>query len=203
MHVFVPFDASEPKTRLSSVLDRAERREFATVMLDSVVETIEASGHDAKVLATAPIDCEAAVTVDGRPLTPAVNDVLSDAPMPAGVVMADLPLLSVRSLERLFGAAGDVVIAPGVGGGTNALVVDHDEFRVDFHGVSYEDHREIAQQCGASLTTVDSFRLALDVDEPADLGEVLLHDTGQVADWLVEHGFEIDGSDGRMTVERP
>lgn len=202
MHVFVPFDASDPKTRLASLLDEPERREFATVMLDVVVERLQNSGHEVEVLATESIDSTGDVTVDNRPLTPAVNDAVATTSEPVGIVMADLPLLTSESIAKLFEATGDIVIAPGIGGGTNALVVDHDGFYVDFHNVSYGDHRQIARECGASLTTVDSFRLALDIDEPADLGEILLHGTGRVATWLRERGIEIDGSGGRMTVER-
>ena len=179
MRVVVPFSAERPKTRLSSVLDADERRTFARVMLRDVLDALASTGHDPTVVATAPVDCDAPVEVDERPLTEAVNDRLpggagddaaadagaaaeDDRPDPVAVVMADLALATPAALERLFAPDADVVLAPGRGGGTNALVVRHPGFRVDYHGASIRDHRAIARDVGASTATVDSFRLATD-----------------------------------------
>ena len=120
-------------------------------------------------------------------------------------VAADLALVTPTAVECLVDAAADadVAIAPGRGGGTNALVVSHPDFRVDFHGVSYRDHRRIAREVGASVAVVDSMRLATDVDVPADLAEVLLHGDGEAAVWLSEAGFELDAGDGRVGVSHP
>jgi len=202
MRVLVPFDARDPNTRLAPVLAESERQAFAEAMLADVLETLDVAGHDARVLATAPVECAAPVTVDERPLTPAVNAALADAEFPLAVVMADLALLTPAALARLVEPDTDVVIAPGIGGGTNALVVRHPGFRVDYHGVSYRDHRERARECGASLATVDSFRLAADVDEPSEFVELLLHGEGRARDWLVDAGFEVVASDGRTTARR-
>jgi 2-phospho-L-lactate guanylyltransferase len=215
MRVVVPFDAREPNTRLEPVLDADERRGFARAMLADVLAALRGVDRtlDVRVLATAPVetgsDTDAEVTVDDRPLTPAVNAALAATEGPVAVVMADLPLVVPGALERLFqrrdGArdrGADVVLAPGLGGGTNALLARHPDFRVDYHGVSYRDHREAAAEVGAAVQTVDSFRLALDVDDPADLAEVLLHSDGEAAAWLREAGFAVSAGDGRMTVER-
>ncbi|MFC5367425.1 2-phospho-L-lactate guanylyltransferase [Salinirubrum litoreum] len=169
------------------------------------------------------------VTVDDRPLTTAVNGVFeetltatADDPRTAtanetahesatdrregadavAVVMADLALATPESLERLFGAESEVVAVPGRGGGTNALVVRHPDFRVDYHGASIRDHRRIAREVGAEYAEVDSMRLATDVDEPADLAELLLHGEGRATDWLRDAGFEVDVTDGRVGVTR-
>lgn len=123
---------------------------------------------------------------------------------PVAVVMADLALATPRALSRLFEPDADVVIAPGRGGGTNALVVDHPNFRVDYHGVSYRDHRAVADDVGADVAVVDSFRLATDVDEPGDLTEAYLHapDDGATRAWLRSAGFELDVREGRVDVSR-
>jgi 2-phospho-L-lactate guanylyltransferase len=206
MHALVPFDGERPKTRLSPVLDADERRAFATAMLDDVVEAVREAGHDPTVLATGPVDVDAPVETDERPLTPAVNAVLDrerpDRDDPLAVVAADLALATPAAVSRLAAADGDVVLAPGLGGGTNALVVGAPGFRVDFHGVSYRDHRRAAERVGATTTTVDSLRLSTDVDEPADLVEVLLHGEGRAPGWLREAGFELDAGDGRVRVRR-
>ncbi len=218
MQVVVPFAAGEPKTRLADTLTADERREFALVMLEDVLETIRATGQTPRVLTTREIDVDAPLSIDTRPLTSAVNAVLAGrsesnervestesdptGPDPIAIVMADLALVTPSALERLFSADGDVVLAPGRGGGTNALVARHPDFRVDYHGTSYLDHVEIAQEAGASVTELDSHRLATDVDEKSDLAEVLLHRDGAARDWLEDAGFSLAVTSGRVTVTR-
>ena len=203
MRVVVPFAVEQPKTRLADVFAPAERRELARVMLADVLRSLRDAGHAPEVLATAEIDVDAPLTVDERPLNAAVDTVLEGAELPVAVVMADLPLATPDALARLFVPEDDVVLAPGRGGGTNALLTRHPAFRVDYHGASYRDHRERAHDLGASVTTVDSHRLATDVDECTDLAEVLLHGTGATRRWLEAQGVRLDASgDGRVTVCR-
>lgn len=202
MDVLVPFDTEDPKTRLSPVFTVAEREDFARKMLRDVIATVRAAGAEPTVLSTGDPAVDAAVRVDDRPLSDAVNAALADNSPPVAVVMADLPLVTPEALDRLFDAPGDVVLAPGVGGGTNAFVSRTDDFRVDYHGTSYLDHRERAADCGADVTTVDSFRLSLDIDEPGDLPEVLLHSDGEARAWLDRAGVDIDVSRGRVTPTR-
>ncbi|MEF8814338.1 MAG: 2-phospho-L-lactate guanylyltransferase [Halovenus sp.] len=191
MEVFVPFDAAEPKTRLAPVLDDRERNAFAGRMLRDVLETLETVDTDVTVLATGAVECSVPVVVDDQPLTAAVNSVLTDADGPVAIVMADLALVTKRAIERLFAPESDVVLAPGRGGGTNAIVTREPDFRVDFHGVSIRDHLAAAKACDAQVETVDSYRLACDIDEPDDLLEVLLHSDRRAATWLREAGFTI------------
>lgn len=202
MRVFVPFDATAPKTRLSPVLDAGERAAFARAMLEDVLEAVEVAGGEPTVLATDSIDAPAPVTVDDRPLDDAVDDRLADAERAVAIVVADLPLATPAALERLFGADGEVVLAPGRGGGTNAIVARRPDFRVDYHDASIRDHRAIAEGIGASVHEVDSYRLGTDVDEPADLAEVLLHGDGGAATWLRDRGFELAIEGGRVGVRR-
>jgi 2-phospho-L-lactate guanylyltransferase len=201
MRVVVPFAAEQPKTRLSSFLTLAERRAFAHAMLADVLATIRETGHDPELLSTVPVDIEAPTTVDERPLTAAVNAVLETS-SPVAVVMADLPLATPAALSALFDSSEDVVLAPGRGGGTNALVACHPEFRVDYHGTSYLDHRERARRIGASVATVDSFRLGTDIDERADLAEVLVHGDGRARAWLDRAGVRLAREGGRVGVAR-
>jgi len=203
MRTIVPFDATAPKTRLAPVLDGAERRSFARAMLSDVLRTLEPTPADPLVVATAPVDCETPVEVDDRSLTEAVNARLGAEP--TAVVVADLALATPASVERLFAPDADVTLVPGRGGGTNALAVRDPSFRVDYHGASFRDHRRIAASVGASVATVDSFRLSTDVDEPADLVEVLLHaPDGAAGSWLADRGFEVtvEGIDERVVARR-
>lgn len=202
MRVLIPFDARNPKTRLSPVLDSDERTAFARVMLEDVLAVLARTAHEPEILSTDRFECEYPVTVDERPLTTAVNAVLDEADLPVAIVMADLALLTGDALEVLFAPTADVVVAPGLGGGTNALVVRHPDFRVDYHGTSYRDHCQHARATGASVASVDSFRLALDVDDPADLVEVLLHGEGAAVEWLRNAGFVVEASEDSPTVVR-
>jgi 2-phospho-L-lactate guanylyltransferase len=228
VRVVVPYAVEQPKTRLSPVLSSAERVAFSAAMCRDVCDAIRAAGETPELLATAPVESDddtfetVPVTVDDRPLTPAVNGVLAETLSPSAsrgatresatdrgngadavaVVMADLALATPGSLRRLFTAKGEVVAVPGRGGGTNALVVRRPDFRVDYHGASIRDHRRIARGIDADYREVDSMRLATDVDEPEDLAELLLHGEGRATDWLREAGFAVDVADGRVGVTR-
>jgi 2-phospho-L-lactate guanylyltransferase len=203
MRAVIPFDVRAPKGRLSPVLDPEERVSFAHAMLRDVLRAMEPTPLEPTVVSTAPLeaDVSAPVRVDDRPLDPAV-DAAIDAGTPVAVVMADLPLADPAALERLLATEGDVVFAPGLGGGTNAMVVRASEFSVDYHGASIADHRRIAEDRGLTVGEVDSLRLGTDVDEPADLLEVLLHGGGRSREWLAAAGLRVETTSGRATVTR-
>jgi len=202
MRVLVPFDSTDPNTRLSPVLSLSERSEFAAAMCRDVCSAIDAAGHTPELLATAPVDCEVPVTVDQRSLSDAVNAALSERSLPVAVVMSDLPLVTAETVKRLLAPEAAIVLAPGLGGGTNALVSRSPSFSVDYHDGSYRKHRNIATAEGLSVTTLDSFRLALDIDAPEDLAEVLLHAQGRAATWLRDAGFTLEQRDGRAVAVR-
>ncbi len=48
----------------------------------------------------------------------------------------------------------------------------------------------------------DSFNLSTDIDEVADLAEVLLHGNGESARYLKKLGFELSENGGRVGVKR-
>ena len=202
MHVVVPFDRERPKTRLGERFDREDRAAFATAMLRDVLAAVRAAGGEPTVLATAPVDVDAPVTVDERPLTGAVNAALSRADLPAAVVMADLALATPQALSALFARDGGVVLVPGRGGGTNAVLAREPGFRVDYHGTSYLDHLRAARGLGVSVAVVDSYRLSTDIDEPADLPEVLLHADGRAQEWLRDAGVTLDARGRERTATR-
>lgn len=203
MRVIVPFDGATPKTRLGPMLDQRERRQFARAMLNDVLRAVHAAGGHPLVLAPAPFDLpQTRVCVDDRSLSTAVNAQLQSGPMETAVVMADLPLVTPDALERLFDEPGDVVLAYGTGGGTNAIVSRHPGFRVDYHDGSYHDHLANAQNIDATVSEVDSFGLAHDIDEPTDLADLLIRGDGTAVAWLRHHGFTVDETDGRGGIRR-
>ncbi|WP_312909128.1 2-phospho-L-lactate guanylyltransferase [Natronosalvus caseinilyticus] len=211
MQVVVPFAEESPKSRLAPVLEREERRRLARAMLADVCSALRAVGREPTILATEPLsastlnaleDPDVNVIVDDRALTPAVNAVLESVDDTVAIVMADLALATPAALETLFETPGEVVVAPGRGGGTNALVVRHPAFRTDYHGASILDHRRQAREIEASLETVDSFRLATDVDEPADLVEGWLHGGDHTRAALEAFGFDLETTEGRVRLVR-
>jgi 2-phospho-L-lactate guanylyltransferase len=211
MRVVVPYTDREPKSRLAPVLSEPERRAFARAMLADVVDAVRNAGHVPELLVPEPIDFadvdldDVPTTVDDRSLTPAVDaaiDRVGESVPEMAVVMADLPLATPTALRRLAAAGGDIAVAPGRGGGTNALVVRDPAFSVDYHGASYRDHRDAAAAAGLSVGIVDSMRLTTDIDESEDLAEVLLHGDGRAREWLVDAGVELDTTGGRVGVRR-
>jgi 2-phospho-L-lactate guanylyltransferase len=172
-------------------------------MLQDVVEATAASGHTPVVLATESVDIDVDCVVSTESLSSAVNTALKsavqqeppsddkDVTQPKAVVMADLGLISEDALSRLFSSESDVAIAPGLKGGTNALFVRSPDFYVSYHNFSYLDHCAIAEEHGLTVSKVDSFRLACDMDRPSELVELFLHGTGQAAEFITER-FELD-----------
>lgn len=203
MRAVIPFDATTPKRRLSPLLDAEERQAFALAMLRDVLKAVSQGPFEPTVHSTAPLadSVSAPVTVDDRPLDAVITDAIANA-TPVAVVMADLPLLTPDSLARLREQDGDVVLAPGRGGGTNAMVVRDPAFETDYHGASIRDHRRIAREMDLTVAEIDSYRLGADVDEPADLLEVLLHGAGESAAWLESAGFRIETGSGRPEAVR-
>lgn len=210
MRTVVPFDPRNPNSRLASVFDGAgdsERREFAAAMLADVLDAVRGAGGEPELLATAPVerDVGVSVSVDDRSLSVAVQAALDEGPLPVAVVMADLALATPAAVGRLFDGDGDVVIAPGTAGGTNALVVREPGFAVDYHGASFRDHVAAAERAGLDVATVDSFRLAVDVDDEQDLVDVLVHGDAdsRAAGWLADAGYGLAVRDGEPVVVEP
>jgi 2-phospho-L-lactate guanylyltransferase len=199
MRTIVPVSGANPKTRLGHILAPDERLAFTEAMLADVTAAIEQTGRTPEVISTASVSCDVPVTIDTRGLDSLINGLLEE---PLAVVMADLPLLRPAAIDRLFAPDTDVVLAPGLGGGTNAVVCRDPTFHVDYHDVSIQDHRAIVAQHNLTLTELDSRRFATDIDEPRDLAEVLLHSDGAAADWLRDAGFELEVSNGQLFAVR-
>lgn len=213
MDVYVPYDPRNPKTRLSPLLTESERHELSRMMLQDVVETIASTGHAPIVLTTEPLNLDIKTVVSTKPLSNAVNSILRRynhperqvpeqlTAQPVSIVMADLGLLTEDALARLFTVEADVTLAPGLRGGTNALVTRSAGFHVDYHGTSYLDHRAIARERGLEVTEIDSLRLSCDIDEPDDIIELLLHGTGQAREYIDTH-FELAPKGEADTIRR-
>ena len=200
----IPFRPVNPKTRLSGLLSQPEREVFARAMLADVVGAVRAAGLDPLVLSTHPYDCPGVeVRVAPVGLSDALNALLPTLDGPVLVIMADLPLATPEAVRRLVDAAAEVAIAPGRGGGTNAIHIrDTARFHVDYYEISVAKHLAIAAAAGLSVEVVDSFRLYLDLDEEEDLVDLLIHGDGQARACLESLGIGLAVTRGRVGLER-
>ena len=211
MRAVIPFKKSNAKSRLSPLLTDKEREEFAMAMLSDVAGTLVRSGcfEVVDILSTSVIDFEGAnIVLANSGLNEALNEYLKKMSShsmdePVLIIMADIPLVSIKNIKDITASPSDVVIAPGRMGGTNAIFIrDPSRFHVDYYGASFFKHRDIAQNKGLAFEIFDSFNLSTDIDEVADIAEVLIHGTGRAADCLKRLGFSLAGNGGRLGVKR-
>ncbi|MDD1719802.1 MAG: 2-phospho-L-lactate guanylyltransferase [Methanoregulaceae archaeon] len=200
----IPFKPVNPKTRLSCLLDQREREAFAEAMLDDVITAVRGTGCDICVLSTSSYSRPGTrVVVDERGLNESLNDFIASSSDPVLVIMADLPLATPEAVNDMLQREGDVVFAPGRGGGTNAIFVRAvRDFHVDYYGASFLKHVRIAGESGLSIGISDSFRLHTDIDEKEDLVELLIHGKGESRRFLESSGFSLKVEKGRVGVER-
>ena len=200
----IPFRPVNPKTRLSGLLSLDEREAFARAMLADVVGAVRSAGLEPLVLATTDYDCPGVgVRVAPCGLSDALNELLPTLDEPVLIIMADLPLADTGAIRRLTGTDADVAIAPGRGGGTNALFIrEPARFHVDYYQCSVAKHLGIAREACLSTELVDSFRLYLDLDEEEDLVDLLIHGTGQARACLESLGVELAVTRGRVGIAR-
>lgn len=185
---------SDGKTRLSPVLDPAERSALTREMLERVVRAALGTVSRAEVVVISP-DPDALAEV-GR-IDPSIRLLLQDAERPGLnpaleqaaaavrnegsstvlILPADLPLISSTDIDHLLRRDAPVVIAPDRHGmGTNALMVRLDAFGepfvFQFGEGSYGKHHDEAARLGVDATTAMSLGTSFDLDTPDDLKEL-------------------------------
>jgi len=191
MKAIIPFKKKNAKSRLSPLLSRSEREMLAERMLEDVIGALEGSvveGHE--------------VLTEGS-LNEAINGAIHGTKEPVLVIMPDLPLIQPRHVNEMVSANADVVIAPGRGGGTNALFLQEPQrFGVDYSKSSFLNHLRIARDANMSVCIYDSFFVSTDMDEPGDLVELLIHGKGAAALYLHEIGVVLSTTSGRVSVKK-
>ena len=179
MLAIVPVKGLEgAKSRLSPLLSPAERARLVRSMLDGVLAACaEASAVDATLVVTpdpglAPAGV-ALLVDEGTGHGPALAAALADPRARGGVlvVMADCPLASPESLDRLAAAARPAALVPAADGGMNAVALCRAGLFEPAFGVpgSAETTIERARAAGIEPAIVEDPLLALDVDRPSDL----------------------------------
>jgi len=199
----IPFRPANPKTRLSGVLTEEERGSFAHAMLTDVIAAVHDCGSDVTLLSTEPYECpQATVVVRNEELNEALNWILPQCEEPVLIIMSDLPLVTKETILRVCSTTYDLAIVPGLGGGTNILYIrDPKRYHVQYYGYSFRQHVTIAEELGMTVECIDSMRMSMDVDEPEDLVELLIHGSGIAKEWLIQHEFTLSAESGRVKIK--
>jgi 2-phospho-L-lactate/phosphoenolpyruvate guanylyltransferase len=202
--VVIPFKPINPKTRLSSVLEQNEREQFAVMMLRDVITAVKEAGAEPVILATSPfVEGDLQVRVLDEGLNESLNIFCSEVNGPLGIIMADLALIDADAVRRLLSPQTYVSIAPGRGGGTNAVFIrSGKKFHALYYGTSFLKHVNYFSEAGLPYEVVDSFRLHCDIDEKEDLVEILLHNSGNSRRYLESIGFGLEDRKSRIGVGR-
>ncbi len=211
MRAVIPFKKSNAKSRLGALLSEKEREEFAIAMLTDVAGALlESDCFDVvDILSTSIVEVEGTnIVLTEKGLNESLNEYLQKMSThsinePVLIIMADIPLVSIKNVKDIAASSADITIVPGRMGGTNALFIrDPSAFRVDYYGASFLKHCEIASGNGLKSEVFDSFNLSTDIDEICDLAEVLIHGKGHAAGCLEELGFTLAENGGRVGVKR-
>lgn len=210
IQVIIPFKARGGKSRLSGVLNPAERRLFAFAMLRDVLAAASGQGRATVLSEMGPgseeVGLDADILESELELNDALNSLISHHaslgwPSNILIIMADLALLREKDVREMICCPGDVVLCPGRGGGTNMILIRSPKFRTCYQGLSFPRHIACAQKIGLNVSIFESFRAGCDIDEPTDLAEVLLHSEGEAKKVLERMGFGLSQK-GRSILER-
>jgi 2-phospho-L-lactate guanylyltransferase len=214
MRAVIPFKQENAKSRLSDILSETQRQEFALAMLYDVIAAVERSKKfDFIEVINSSISCAmntnfpsiVNILLIEKGLNETLNEYLTNAAsnkvQDIFIIMADMPLVTEKQITELTELHGDIVIAPGSGGGTNVLSIHNpDKFHVDYYGTSFLDHLRIANEANQSIDVYDSFLVSTDMDEPDDLVELLIHGHGHAVEYLRSTGIDLDTSTGRLNL---
>jgi 2-phospho-L-lactate guanylyltransferase len=212
IHCVVPFKSSGCKRRLSSLLSSEQRWLLAVAMLRDVLRALR-SIEMVTVLARPGMsedligDLNASLRFSELELGDALNELIAEnaaAGWPADllIVMADLPLICEEDVLGIIRVPGDVVLAPGRGGGTNMILIRDGRFRTRYIGLSFAKHQREAEELGIETGYYYSYRAGCDIDEPGDLIEIMLHSNGEARALLERFGLSIVESEGRARLKR-
>lgn len=200
MRVVLPFKLCGAKSRLASILSLQERELLALSMLEDVLAAVSGLGK-VTLLSRPGIDVlrftmPVEVVESDLDLNQALNAFLQHMVREGWredllIVMSDLALLTREDVSGMVNTEGDVVLAPGRGGGTNMILVRHPQFRTCYEGISFSRHLDEARRLGLQTGIFYSYLAGCDIDEPQDLTEVLLHGKGKAARTLQGLGLAV------------
>lgn len=190
--ILVPIkDTFAAKQRLASVLDQASRTQLAQAMLYDVLSALhEWQGSPSVGIVTSdPYATHLALQYKFDVIPDPENSGETGAIEMATrkcvergedstlVIPADIPLVQGWELEEIFRQApgeGTVLVPAGDGRGTNAVLrCPADLFPLRFGNDSFKPHLAAAQATGNPCVVLNSPGIAVDVDNPEDLQQLL------------------------------
>ena len=189
--ILVPIkETATAKQRLASVLDQASRTELARAMLHDVLTTLRDWKAPAVGIVTG--DCFATklaaeygfevIPDTENPGETGAIEMATRVCVERGlaetlVIPADIPLIQPWELEEIFQhapAEGSVLVPAGDGRGTNAALRRPAAlFPLRFGNDSFKPHHAAAQATGRACIVLKLPGIAVDVDNPADLLQLI------------------------------
>ena len=182
---------SSAKQRLASLLDQPSRTRLAQAMLHDVLATLHGWGSRPEV-AVVTSDLYAVELAQGfgfevipdpdNPGETAAIEMATGVAMDRGaqstlVIPADIPLIQAWELEEIMKHAppeGSVLVPAADGRGTNAAFrCPANLFPLRFGNDSFKPHHAAAQATGKPCVVLKLPGIAVDVDNPADLQQLL------------------------------
>ena len=179
------------KQRLAAILDQPARTQLAQAMLTDVLTTLHEWDGRPKV---GIVTCDPYATklaeeykfevipdLDNPGETGAI-EMATRVCLERGedstlVIPGDIPLIATWELEEIFKhapAEGSLLVPAGDGRGTNAAYrAPADLFPLKFGNDSFKPHHAAAQATGKPCVVIELPGIAVDVDNPADLRQLL------------------------------
>ena len=211
---------SAAKQRLAAVLDQPARTQLAQAMLHDVVAALAAWPHrPACALVTGDafaadlarrydfeIIPDLANPGETGAIEMATNICVARGIDSTLVIPADIPLIHASELEEILGRApkeGSVLAPAGDGRGTNAVFRrPANLFPLRFGNDSFKPHLAAAQATGKPCIVLQLPGIAVDVDNPEDLQQLLAlpgetPTQSLLRRWTLDNRFLPTGTEGR------
>ncbi len=179
------------KERLSPVLSPAERRALAEAMLQDVLEAAASVNHQTRIAVVTSdplaktwarqygfgIIADPENLGESDAIAHATEHCIANGEDSTLVIPGDIPLVQAEDIEQVLAAApsqGSVLVPGWDGRGSNAVLRrPADLFPLRFGNDSFPPHVRAAQATGQPCIVLRLPRVGLDVDNPADLAQLL------------------------------
>jgi len=190
--ILVPVkNLANAKQRLASILDQPSRTQLAQAMLLDVLETLFAwkGRTDVALVTSDPYATHLALQFGFEVIPDTANRSETDAIEMATavciqrgvestlVIPGDIPLIRANELEAILQVApkeGSVLAPAADGRGTNAIFRRPAAlFPLRFGNDSFKPHRAAAETTGKPCIVLELQGIALDVDNPSELRQLL------------------------------
>ncbi|MEO6726638.1 MAG: 2-phospho-L-lactate guanylyltransferase [Blastocatellia bacterium] len=213
-YILIPVkDLKRAKQRLAGLMTREERTQLAWAMLENTFAVVtQVTSIDRIAVVTLYEPAIALAKSYGMEIAIETQQISESASVDFGSrevtrygaqsvlrLPIDLPLITVEDVETILACEQQsspsvplVVIVPSrQGTGTNAILRRPPTLFPSHFGIgSFAKHLKEAARIKAECKVIDLPHIALDVDEPEDLTELLKQGQGKIVDLLRQMGIE-------------